>query len=209
MANLSESKIESTLHTYGVGSIPGLATRIHAYIDLLLKWNRTISLTTVTDPDEIVKFHFGESLFAVSQLQIEKSRLADVGTGAGFPGLPLAMAIPALEVTLIESNVKKSAFLAEVIRRLKLSNVTVYKGRMESFPLEAPPFDVVTARALGQFDELLDWSHTHLAAGGRVLLWLGDSDAVDISGRPGWSWDPPQAIPGSVRRVVLSGSPKR
>jgi 16S rRNA (guanine527-N7)-methyltransferase len=209
MDNLSESRIESALQAYGVSPISGLATRIHAYIDLLLRWNRAISLTTVTDPEEIVRFHFGESLFALSQLPIEKSRLADVGTGAGFPGLPLAMAIQALEVTLIESNVKKCAFLAEVIRQLKLSNATVYKGRMESFALEAPPFDVVTARALGQFDELLAWSQTHLAAGGRVLLWLGESDAVDISDRSGWSWDPPQAIPGSVRRVVLSGSPKR
>lgn len=209
MADLSESRIDTTLQGYGVAPIPGLARRIRVYVDLLLKWNRSISLTTITDPGEIVKFHFGESLFALSQLQIEKSRLADVGSGAGFPGLPLAMALPAFEVTLIESNVKKCAFLAEVIRQLQLSNAAVYQGRMESVPLACTPFDFVTARALGQFDDLLAWSQVHLTAGGKVLLWLGESDAAEISGRSGWDWSLPQPIPGSARRVILSGSPQR
>ena len=196
------------LQGYGVAPIPGLASRIRVFVDLLLKWNRTISLTTITDPANIVEFHFGESLFVLSQLQIEKSRLADVGTGAGFPGLPLAMALPALEVTLIESNVKKCAFLAEVIRQLQLSNAAVYQGRMESVPLDCAPFDFVTARALGQFDDLLAWSRVHLTAGGKVLLWLGESDAVEISGYSGWDWTLPRLIPGSDRRVILSGSPQ-
>ena len=205
---LSNSRIEEALQVYGCGPITGLAGRIQTYIDLLLKWNRKISLTTVTDPEEIVKFHFGESLFALSQLKFEKSRLADVGAGAGFPGLPLAMAVPELEVTLIESNIKKCAFLAEVIRQLRLTNVTVFQGRMESFSPGDPAFSYVCARALGQFDELLAWAALHLDRAGRLLLWLGESDSKALAGRSDWNWGAPQLIPGSSRRQLLIGSRK-
>ncbi len=205
---LSNSRIEEALQVYGCGSLPGLTGQIRTYIDLLLTWNRKISLTTVTDPEEIVKFHFGESLFALSQMKFEKSRLADVGTGAGFPGLPLAMAVPDLEVTLIESNIKKCAFLAEVIRQLRLSNTVIFQGRMESFPSGGPAFHYVCARALGQFEELLAWAGTHLDRGGKLLLWLGESDSKALADRSGWSWGTAQLIPGSSRRNLLIGSPK-
>lgn len=205
---LSNSRIEEALQVYGCGPIPGLPDRIRTYIDLLLKWNRKISLTTVTDPAEIINFHFGESLFALSQLKFDKSRLADVGTGAGFPGLPLAMAIPALEVTLIESNIKKCAFLAEVIRQLRLSNATIFQGRMQSLPPSGLPFNYVCARALGQFEELLGWAGAHLDHGGQLVLWLGESDSKALVGRSDWRWSTPQLIPGSARRHLLIGSPR-
>jgi 16S rRNA (guanine527-N7)-methyltransferase len=208
MATLPSTQIvEDTLRHYGVPSPSGLAGKISAYIELLLKWNRRISLTTVTDPLEIVRFHFGESLFATSQLEIGKSRLADVGSGAGFPGLPLAMAIPQLQVVLIESNRKKCAFLAEIIRLLELSNTTVYEGRMESLVADSAQFDFVAARALGQFDRLLAWAQGNLAERGQVLLWLGESDCATISSRPDWLWEPSKLIPGSSRRYLLAGSP--
>ena len=95
-----------------------LCERIRTYISLLLRWNQSISLTTVTNSDEILRFHFGESLFAASAFSLENGRLADVGSGAGFPGLPLAMLLPDLNVTLIESNAKKFTFLSEVVREL-------------------------------------------------------------------------------------------
>jgi 16S rRNA (guanine527-N7)-methyltransferase len=208
MAELSIVQIEDSLRDYGVSPVSGLADEIRVYINLLLKWNRTISLTTVTDPRDIIKFHFGESLFATSKVEIGESRLADVGTGAGFPGLPLAMAIPDLHVTLIESNARKCAFLAEVIRLLRLPNATVYEGRMESLSSAPARFDFVAARALGQFDEFLPWAQTNLTDRGKVLLWLGESDSVAISARPGWVWEPSELIPGSSRRYLLIGSPK-
>ena len=207
MKTLSSSEISNALEPYGAAIGPAIADKIRAYITLLLKWNRSISLTTVTDPAEIIRFHFGESVFAASALKFAESRLADVGTGAGFPGLPLALAVPNLDVTLIESNTKKCAFLSEVIRELKLPNATVFRGRMEEFPPASANFDFVTARALGQFDDLLKWSRTHLAPGGKIALWLGDDDARKISRAPGWTWGVPILIPGSKRRYLLRGSP--
>lgn len=176
------------------------------YVSTLLSWNRSISLTTVTNPEEILRFHFGESLFVASLLPISDGRLADVGTGAGFPGLPLKMLAPSLDLTLIESNAKKAAFLAEVVRRIAVERVHIFRGRME----EADgTFDFVTARALGQFEGLLAWAAHHLVKSGRLILWLGHEDAKSISHTSGWSWLAPVPIPGSDRRFIICGSPER
>src|ERR1700683_888940 len=204
---ITRLEIERLLRGYGLTAAPELADRIGAYIELLLKWNRKIALTAVTDPEDIIKFHFGESLFATSRYNLEKSRLADVGTGGGFPGLPLALAIPSLSVTLIESNLKKCAFLAEVLREVGVRNATIFSGRMEFLAPGPMPFDFITARAFGQFDELRDWARFRLSDRGRLLLWLGEDDARDIATKPSWSWGAPDLIPGSKRRYVLAGSP--
>ena len=178
------------------------------YTSLLLKWNKAISLTTVTDPVKILEFHFGESLFAVSAAALKNGRLADVGSGAGFPGLPLAMALSDLRVTLIEANLKKCAFLAEVVRTLDLKNVEILRERMEDVSAKVSPFDFISARALGQHEELLDWANVHLSSNGRVILWLGEADAEFISGKIGWKWQKPALIPGSHGRFILSGCPE-
>jgi 16S rRNA (guanine527-N7)-methyltransferase len=207
--SISVAQVADTLKPYGVTLDPALADKIGAYIELLLKWNRTISLTTVTDPVEIVKFHFGESLFAASQLHFSQSRLADVGSGAGFPGVPLALTVPSLDVTLIESNSKKCAFLAEVVRELKLPNVHIVRDRMENVKPGQQLFDFGTARALGHHEDLLAWAKTKLSAGGSIVLWLGDEDSAEISGKSDWTWQPRALIPGSTGRFILAGSPIR
>ena len=104
---------------------------VREYVSLLLMWNQSISLTTVTDPDEIISRHFGESMFAAKLISVENCRLADVGTGAGFPGLPLKILSPTLDLVLIESNKKKYAFLSEVVRSLGLKSVEVLPERFE------------------------------------------------------------------------------
>jgi 16S rRNA (guanine527-N7)-methyltransferase len=212
---LSNQQVAKILAEYSI-TVEGesrLIKGIQAYVALLLQWNRSVSLTTVTGPEDIVRFHFGESLFAASCVPITGGRLADVGTGAGFPGVPLKMLISSLDLTLIESNVKKAAFLAEVVRRLGLDSVRIFRGRMEEFRdglnlISPAPFDVITARAFGQFDSLLAWAKTHLVHSGRVVLWLGQEDATSISQSAGWSWGAPRQIPGSERRFIISGSPR-
>ena len=205
---ISNPSIGSILRPYGVDIAPEAADKIRAYISLLLKWNKTISLTTVTDPVEMLKFHFGESIFAASAVNFDQSRLADVGSGAGFPGLALALVVPSLTVTLIESNARKCAFLSEVVRELQLQSVTVFRGRLESLPRDSELLDFIAARALGQLDELLAWSKGHIAATGRVILWLGEADSREISLNRDWDWARPALIPGSERRYLLVGSPK-
>ena len=206
---LANPQIEELLRNYGLAAAPELAAKIAAYVELLIKWNRKIALTSVADPEEIVKFHFGESLFAASRYNLEKSRLADVGTGGGFPGLPLALAVPTLSVTLIESNLKKCAFLAEILRELRVRNAAIVSGRMESFSSSLETFDFITARAFGQFDELRAWARVQLTDRGKLLLWLGEEDTKKISTKPTWSWGRPDLIPGSKRRYLLGGSPAK
>jgi 16S rRNA (guanine527-N7)-methyltransferase len=201
----SDSQIQTALSPYGGSPGPSQCRAIRTYIDLLVRWNSRISLTTVTDPDEILRFHIGESIAAISAVPIENGRLADVGSGAGFPGVPLALFLPHLDVTLIESNAKKATFLSEVQRQLNLDRVRVFRGRAEELPAQAK-FDYVTARAVGKYDELLLWSSKALNSGGKVILWLGDKDASAVASHSGWTWHPPEKITGSQKRFLLVGA---
>jgi 16S rRNA (guanine527-N7)-methyltransferase len=204
---LNTSDIQAKLRPYGVEATPDLCTSVQRYIALLLQWNKQISLTTVTDAAEVVSFHFGESLFAASAVPIGGGRLADVGSGAGFPGLALGLADPDLSVSLIESNVKKATFLSEIVRDLKLDHVTVARTRMQDFRSAAGGFDFVTARALGKHDELLNWASANVSSKGKVVLWLGEEDCATISRKAEWRWRDPIHIPGSKRRFLLVGVP--
>lgn len=206
---LSNNEIRSSLLNYGIRATDGLCEQIKIYIDILLRWNRKISLTTVTDPAEIVRFHFGESLFATTIVPIGESRLADVGSGAGFPGLAIHLLDPVSEVVLIESNAKKATFLSEVCRELNLEKVQVFRGRMEEFVRVVPEMNAISARALGQHDELLAWSHSRLKPAGRLILWLGEEDVFEVAKNESWLWMNPVKIPASQRRFLLVGSPIR
>lgn len=205
MTVLTDGVISEELRTYGVSATADICSAIRTYISLLLHWNRTISLTAVTDPLEVLRFHFGESMFAASSIANRNGRLADVGCGAGFPGIPLKLALPALEVILIESNAKKAAFLAEAIRELGLERTEIYRGRFEDFRAEGPEFDFVTARAIGRHEELIKWAFGAIKLGGNLILWLGADDAAQVMLKKPWRWSKPLPIPGSHSRTILVG----
>lgn len=205
MATLSDKVICDELLAYGASANAEVCSAIRAYIPLLLHWNRKISLTTVTDPLEILRFHFGESIYAASAFINQNGRLADVGSGAGFPGIPLKLLIPALSVILIESNSKKAAFLAEAVRELGIEGVEVYRGRFEEFGVEGQEFDFITARALGIHEKLVKWAEGAIKVGGSLILWLGQDDALQVSKGKSWQWRKPLLIPGSHSRTVLVG----
>jgi 16S rRNA (guanine527-N7)-methyltransferase len=205
MTVLTDGVISEELRTYGVSATADICSAIRTYISLLLHWNRTISLTAVTDPLEVLRFHFGESMFAASSIANRNGRLADVGSGAGFPGIPLKLALPALEVILIESNAKKAAFLAEAIRELGLERTEIYRGRFEDFRAEGPEFDFVTARAIGRHEELIKWAFGAIKLGGNLILWLGADDAAQVMLKKPWRWSKPLPIPGSHSRNILVG----
>lgn len=208
MQALNPERITIELSKYGISADDRFCGAISTYIDLLLRWNSKISLTTIIDPLEIVRFHFGESLFALSSSLISFGRLADVGSGAGFPGLALRMAKEELDLFLIEPNLKKAAFLSEAIRVLDLNSVEVFRFRMEDLPVEFGDFDYITCRALGKFDSFLRWSRNRLKQEGKAVLWLGGPDESSIQECSDWTWKPAIQIPGTQKRVILSGSPK-
>jgi 16S rRNA (guanine(527)-N(7))-methyltransferase RsmG len=205
MKQLSNAMIEATLRPYNVAASPVLCDQIRIYIDLLLRWNRKTSLTTVTDPIEILRFHFGESLLATTAVPIRHGRLADVGSGAGFPAVPIRMVSDDLSVILIESNQKKATFLAEVVRELQLKQVDIRRHRMEDLNLSNDPVDFVTARALGIDDKFIKWSRRSLNERGSLVLWLGESDSDRISQTRTWKWRQPIRIPQSEKRFIVCG----
>ena len=205
MKQLSDEVIARELRPYGATASARLCDQIRIYVDLLLRWNQRTSLTTVTDPEGIVRFHFGESLLAVTAVPIRHGRLADVGSGAGFPAVPIRMVSEDLNVILIESNQKKATFLSEIVRELQLANVDVRRSRMEEIDFSRDTVDFVTARAIGIDDEFLDWSRMALNPDGSVVLWLGEESAREVSRDASWKWADSIRIPQSERRVVLHG----
>jgi 16S rRNA (guanine527-N7)-methyltransferase len=189
---------------------PEQLARTSIYIDLLLKWNARINLTAVRTPEDIVTRHFGESFFLASRLLPagEATSVIDLGSGAGFPGLPIAILAPAARVTLIESNTKKAAFLNEAISTLKVKNVAVLRQRGEQCSRTA---QLVTMRAVEDFQRSLLVALRLVGEGGRIALMIGAGQvAIAKSLAPGTAWSEPVAFPESRNRVLLvscSGNP--
>ena len=182
--------------------------QIQRYVALLTFWNEKISLTTISDPEELLVRQFGEALVAVSAFSVEKGRLADVGSGAGFPGLALKIFAPRLDVVLIEKNAKKIAYLREAARFLSLEGISAKLTDYSAVSAGSDRFDWITAKALGGYPKLLEWARNVLSPSGSVILWLGVDDSEVIRRETNWDWQPAVAIPGSHRRVLLAGSPR-
>jgi 16S rRNA (guanine527-N7)-methyltransferase len=170
-----------------------------------LKWNARTNLTAVRDPQDIVRRHFGESFFAARHLLLPEASesVLDLGSGAGFPGLPLAIFAPQCRVMLIESSSKKAAFLNEVIRTLALVNAKVFGQRAETYPGQA---QLVTMRAVENFEDSLPLAAKLVEPGGRLALMIGASQTEQAQAlAPGFVWGDIKATPGSVSRVLLAG----
>ncbi|HXT74195.1 MAG TPA: 16S rRNA (guanine(527)-N(7))-methyltransferase RsmG [Candidatus Angelobacter sp.] len=200
-------RIQDLLQPYCRDVPLDICDKIQSYMDLLSMWGKKIALTTISNEEDIVRFHFGESIFALSLENFANGRLADVGSGAGFPGLAIKLLCPNLSVTLLEPNKKKCAFLNEVARKLQLSNVDVLPVRFEASKIPPNELAFVTSRALGGIGDLLSWSRSILSSDGRVILWLGAEEAEKTTQIPGWRWVQ-VPIPGTVKRRILSGSPQ-
>lgn len=200
---------------------------ISMYIDILLHWNARINLTAIRDPEEIMTRHFGESLFAARHLFARVSsvppvtsvvrgfdsasdqlmgntRVADFGSGAGFPGLPIKLLLPEIAVTLIESNHKKATFLREVVRELTLTGVDIYNGRAET--ISPASFNLVTMRAVERLTLALPTAASLLASKGRLALLISSRQIPEVRATlPQVNWDAPIPIPKSEESVLLVG----
>ncbi len=194
MPSLSNSEIANLLVPYVPHPPASLCVRLSVYLDLLLKWNSRTNLTAIRNPEEIVQRHFGESLFAGLHLG-ECTTLLDFGSGAGFPGLPIAILRPDVAVTLAESQNKKASFLREVIRTLGVST-EVWAARVETLP-EARRFECVTLRAVDRMDSAVQTASEHA---GREMLLLA-SGIPTLPG--GFRYEEPIPVPNSGSRVLL------
>jgi 16S rRNA (guanine527-N7)-methyltransferase len=179
---------------------------VSTYAELLIKWNAHINLTSIRSPEEIIARHFGESLFAARQLlsaDAQGVKSIDVGSGAGFPGLPLKIWNSALNLTLVEAHGKKAVFLREVARALGFSGVKVFADRAENLKEQA---DLVVLRAVERFDKILPVAADLVAPAGRLALLIGDvqiESARSILTEP--IWENPVVLPLSRGRSLLVG----
>ena len=205
-ATLSADTIRRALGKFQIAVNDSQVLQIQHYTNILLTWNEKINLTSIRDPLEILNRHFCECMYAASTVPVEHGRLADVGSGAGFPGLPLKIICPELQVVLIESNVKKATFLAEVIRDLGLAGARVLVSRYEELAEEVAPLDFVCSRALGEFAPFLEWAHSEKVAAKQVILWIGARDLPEIQKIATWDWREPIPVPHSLRRLLLVGT---
>jgi len=156
-------------------------SRLQTYVELLDKWNKVYNLTSVRDPNEMVNRHLLDSLTILPYLKGDS--LLDVGTGAGLPGIPVAIVHPEIAVTLLDTNSKKTRFLQQVKAELGLDNVTVVHARVEEAKL--PKFAMVTARAFATIKDIIDLTGQHCDDAGCLLLMKGtypDEELNAISG---------------------------
>lgn len=140
------------------------------YVGLLNKWNKVHNLTAVRDPEEMVTLHLLDSLALLPHVQAK--RLLDVGSGAGLPGIPLAICLPALHVTVMDSNQKKASFMRQAKAELGLDNLEVVCGRVEDYQPEAP-FDVITSRAFSELALFVKLTRHLGTEGGQWLAMKG------------------------------------
>jgi 16S rRNA (guanine527-N7)-methyltransferase len=199
MSALSESEIADLLVPYLPDPNAALVSQLSIYLDLLLKWNARTNLTAIRDPQEVVRRHFGESLFAARHLDPATPTLLDFGSGAGFPGLPISLLRPDIQVTLAESQNKKAAFLREAVRTLRLSS-EVWPDRVESMPADRR-FHTVTLRAVDNMEAALPVAKTRIAPGGRLVL-LTTAVHAPAGGQV-------IALPNSTAGVVYVQTPSR
>jgi 16S rRNA (guanine527-N7)-methyltransferase len=218
---------------------PAQLGQISTYIDLLLRWNARINLTAIREPEEIVTRHFGESFFLARHLfpverrapspvpaltpgdgslptdhrPLSPARVIDLGSGAGFPALPLKIWAPHIHLTLIESNHKKAAFLREAARALTLTNIDVFADRAEALSArlgpEFPKADIVTFRAVEKFDRSLPLAATFLSPTARLALLISSAQLPQLEAAlPNLTWRI-TPIPQSNKRILSIGEESR
>jgi 16S rRNA (guanine527-N7)-methyltransferase len=174
------------------------------YIELLARWNRAYNLTAVRDPVEMVRRHLLDSLAIAPH--VRGPRLADIGSGAGLPGIPLAVALPAVECTLLEANGKKARFLRQTAAELNIANIVVAHARAEQYQPETK-FDTLVARAFAELPAIIAAAGHLCRRDGRILAMKGRHPRDELTTPPGFTVERvvPYAVPGidAERHLVI------
>ncbi|WP_137719547.1 16S rRNA (guanine(527)-N(7))-methyltransferase RsmG [Methylobacillus flagellatus] len=192
-------KLEQGLQQAGLVLSAELVERLLAYLALLQKWNKVHNLTAVRDPDEMVTLHLLDSLVILPHIQAE--RLLDVGSGAGLPGIPLALCLPDLQVTVLDSSHKKTSFMRQVKAELQIDNLQVVCSRVEQFQPEQP-FDVVISRAFSELQLFLTLT-AHLCR--PQGLWLAMKGVYPHDELAQISREPSAPTPSAIVPLIVPG----
>ncbi len=169
------------LKTLGIGLPEGSEARLLAFVELLLQWNKAYNLTAVRDPDEVLTKHLLDSLAVLPF--VAGSPVLDVGTGAGLPGIPLALALPDTRFVLLDSNGKKTRFITHAAAVLPLPNVTAVQARIEDYRPEAP-FATVLSRAFASLGDFVGLAGHACMPGGRLLAMKGAPEPAELRELP-------------------------
>jgi len=182
---------------------PETSKRFESYLSLILRWNTRTNLTSVRDAEGILVRHFVESIACARSLPAGIGTLLDFGSGAGFPGLPIALCRPEIDVTLAESQGKKAAFLQEAVRVIGVHS-TVHAGRAEELRAE---FDCVTLRAVDKMAEAVDAARGLVRPGGWLALLSTGAQLPSLQTAAGaeFAWEPAVLLPGAADRIVALG----
>lgn len=179
MSASPESRLRAGVEKLSLSLPDGAMEKLLAYLALLVKWNGAYNLTAIRDPEQMVIKHLLDSLSIVPYVQ--GGSLIDVGTGAGLPGLVLAIVKPELDVTLLDSNGKKVRFLRQVIADLKIGNASAVQTRVEEFDRQ---FDLVSSRAFATLADMVNGSRQLLAEKGEFLAMKGVNPTEEIAALP-------------------------
>ncbi len=194
-------KLNTLLVEAGIPSLdPSVAAKFDVYLSLILRWNARINLTSIRDPQIIISRHFVESIAVAKALPAGISTLLDYGSGAGLPGIPIALCRPEIAVTLAESKAKKAAFLLEAVRALALPT-KVHTGRAEDLPIK---FDCVTLRAVDRMPQAVQAAAKLIRPGGWLALMTTDAELPALQSAAGaaFTWPPPTPLHGATARVI-------
>lgn len=179
---MDKAKLKSFINNELVAEVSdSVLDKFCLYEKLLIEWNQKFNLTAITKEDEILEKHFIDSIYAFKFVDLtKKATLLDIGSGAGFPGIPLALLCPNLTISLVESNAKKVSFLNEVRSTLGLNNVFIFHSRIEDLATLRGKYDFVSARAVTQLNVLLELGVPFLKVNGHLLAFKGSMVDIEI-----------------------------